>query len=370
MSKHILMTVNVAWNILNFRRPVVQALLDAGHRVTVLAPPDDTVAELQAMGCKFRPLKMDAKGISPLSGIMMAVRMHREFRDLMPDAILSYTIKNNIFGAMAARRLGIPFIPNVSGLGTAFLSGGALQMVAESLYRNAFRYPETVFFQNADDRDLFIRRNLVLPDQTRILPGSGIDLDRFAANPAPGRGAAPKFLMIARLIRDKGTLEYVDAARMVRETHPDAEFRLLGPLGAENRNAIDENTVRGWQDEGVVTYLGETDDVRPAIQDADCVVLPSYREGSPRTLIEAAAMARPVITTDVPGCRDVMDDGVTGLLCDVRDAESLADTCRQFIQMPPTAQAEMGQAGRHKMETEYDQKIVVGAYMAALRKVL
>ena len=362
----ILLTVNLAWNILNFRMGIVRALVAAGHEVVVLAPGDG--AGLAAAGVRYIPLEMDAKGLNPLSGLAMVARMTRNFRAERPDVILSWTIKNNIFGAMAARRVGVPFIPNVSGLGTAFLSGGALQFVAETLYRHAFRPLDTVFFQNVEDRDLFIARRLVRPRQAQLLPGSGIDLAHFS--PAPNTDGPPVFLMIARLLRDKGVVEYAQAARLVRARHPDARFRLLGALDADNRSTIPHAMLREWEAEGIIDYLGTAPDVRPAITEAHCVVLPSYREGAPRTLIEAAAMARPVIATDVPGCRAVVDNGHTGLLCAPRNGDALADACLQFLNIPPAARTAMGQAGRVRMERDYDEALVIKAYLAAIARGL
>lgn len=363
---HILMTVNAAWNIWNFRRPLVEALSGDGHRITVLAPPDDAVPDLERLGCRVRPLEMSVKGLNPLEDLKLQRRFGRIFREERPDAVLSYTIKNNIFGARAAKSCDVPFLPNVTGLGTAFLSGKLLQTVTEQLYRRSFAALPVVFFQNEDDRDLFLDRRLVRADQARLLPGSGIDLQRFAPAPMPAPEDPPVFLMIARLLRDKGVLEFVEAARRVKALYPRTRFQLLGAVGSENRSAIDRPTVEAWVAEGVVEYLGTTADVRPAIASASCVVLPSYREGAPRTLIEAAAMARPLIATDVPGCRAVVDRDVSGFLCDVRNAESLAAAMERFLDLSPEAQQAMGAAGRAKMEREYDQALVVDAYRAAL----
>ena len=366
---HVLITVNATWNVWNFRRPLVEALIADGHEVTVLAPRDETAAQLEALGCRLLPLEMSVKGMNPARDAALLWRLRRAFRALRPDVVLGFTIKPNIYGALAAKAVGVPFVPNVTGLGTAFLSGGALERVAVALYRRAFRGLPVVFFQNADDRALFLGRGLVGAAQARLLPGSGIDLERFAPIPSPETAEGPAFLMIARLLRDKGVLEYVEAARLVRRTHPDARFRLLGAADAANRSAIGIETVRGWEAEGVIDYLGTTDDVRPAIAAADCVVLPSYREGAPRTLIEAAAMARPLIATDVPGCRSVVAEGETGLLCEVRSAESLAEACCRMIALGPEGRAAMGVAGRRKMEREYDQAIVVRAYRDAVAEV-
>lgn len=363
------MTVNAAWNIWNFRKPLVEALLDDGHRVTVLAPPDESSERLAALGCAVRPLTMRVDGLNPLQDLQLARRFGRVFRDEAPDIVLSYTIKNNIFGAGAARASGVPFVPNVTGLGTAFLSGPLLQAVSVQLYRRAFAGLPRVFFQNGDDRDLFVRYRIVREAQTWLLPGSGIDLARFAPAPPPDPAAPQVFLMIARVVRDKGVLEFVEAARRIRATHPEARFRLLGALGSQNRSAIDPAMVDGWVAEGAIEYCGVTDDVRPHVAAASCVVLPSYREGAPRTLIEAAAMARPVIATDVPGCRTVVEDGVTGLLCQVRDAASLADAFARFLALPAAARTGMGAAGRAKMAREFDQALVIDAYRDAIARL-
>lgn len=362
---HVLMTVNAAWNIWNFRKPVVQALLDGGHKVTVLAPPDNFVDHLKLLGCAFIPLDMNAKGLNPFDEWKLLGQFKQVFEQQKPDIILSYTIKNNTFGALAAKSLGIPFVPNVSGLGTGFLSGGALQFAVEQLYRRAYRNLPVVLFQNEDDRNLFMSRRLVTADQAGLLPGSGIDLEHFQATDFP-RNEAPIFLMIARLLRDKGVLELVEAARQIKAGCPEVRFQLLGAVGAANRTAISAETVESWVKDGVVEYLGTTSDVRPVIAASTCVVLPSYREGAPRTLIEAAAMARPLIATDVPGCRAVVDHETTGFLCAARDANSLAVAMRRFLDLSPDQQSDMGRAGRAKMEQEYDQKLIVESYADAI----
>lgn len=362
----ILMTANSAWNIWNFRKPVVQELLAGGHKVTVLAPQDNYVAYLGALGCAFVALDMNAKGVNPFDEIKLLQRFKQVFKEHKPDVILSYTIKNNTFGALAAKSLDIPFVPNVSGLGTGFLSSSALQFIVEQLYRHAYRDLSVVFFQNEEDRDLFTSRRLLTVNQARVLPGSGIDLDHFQIAACP-QGRPTVFLLIARLLHDKGVIEFVEAARLIKPHHPSVRFQLLGEVGSANRTAISADELQEWVREGIVEYLGTTPDVRPIIAAAHCVVLPSYREGAPRALIEAAAMARPIIATDVPGCRAVVDHGETGFLCDVGSANSLAITMRRFLELPYEEKCAMGQAGRTKMEREYDQKFVVQAYADAIQ---
>lgn len=367
---HVMMTVNAAWNIWNFRQPLLRALLDKGHRVTVLAPQDEAVPQLEAMGVRFRPLEMSAKGLNPLEGLRLHRAFTKAYRDEKPDIVFGFTIKNNLFGAMAARRCRVPFVPNVTGLGTAFLSGGLLQKVAEILYRHAFGPLQTVFFQNEDDRGLFLQRGLVRAEQTCVLPGSGIDLERFALASYPEDVTETRFLMIARLLRDKGVYEYVEAARTLQAEGAKVRFQILGATDAENRTAISRDEVAQWEAEGVIDYLGTAPDVRPHIASAHCVVLPSYREGAPRTLIEAAALARPLVATDVPGCRAVVEAGSSGFLCEARSGASLSQACRSFLALSQREKAEMGLAGRAKMEAEYDQTHVVAAYRQATETVL
>jgi glycosyltransferase involved in cell wall biosynthesis len=255
--------------------------------------------------------------------------------------------------------------------------GGAIKAGAfAALYRTALRRSAQVFFQNPDDRALFIERAWVRPEVTALLPGSGIDLQRFrpVALPHGSAAGAPalrvfRFLLIARMLRDKGVGEFVQAARQLRQSGLQAEFCLLGFLDVQNPAAISRAEMDAWVQEGVVSYLGVSDDVRTAIAEADCIVLPSYREGTPRTLLEAAAMARPIITTNAVGCREVVDDGVNGYLCQVRDAQDLADKMSQMLSLPPEHRTQMGQRGRAKMEAEFDEQIVINKYLAALAKI-
>ncbi|HEX8584125.1 MAG TPA: glycosyltransferase family 4 protein [Allosphingosinicella sp.] len=368
----VLISINAAWNILNFRLGLLRALQESGYRVVALAPPDEYGPRLAEHGIEYHPIEMDKQGTSPLRDFQLLLRYARAMRRLRPDILLAYTAKPNVYGSLAAHALGIKVINNVSGLGTAFIREGLLTRIVSGLYRLAFRRSATVFFQNGEDRDLFVERGLVGEAQARILPGSGIDITRFrpegAEAPAPGRPFT--FLLIARLLWDKGVGEYVEAARIVRRELPNARFRLLGFLDVPNRTAVARKDVEGWVAEGLIDYLGASDDVRPHIAASDCVVLPSYREGLPRTLLEAAAMAKPLITTDVPGCRHVVADGVNGFLCEVRAPRSLAGAMMRMARLPQRERAKMGAAGRARIEAEYDEKLVIARYLEAIRDAL
>jgi glycosyltransferase involved in cell wall biosynthesis len=369
MSLRIALASNTAWYLYNFRGGLITELVRLGHRVVTLAPPDPFSARLADLGCDVVDLPMDNIGANPLRDLLTWRDFRHAYRQARPDVALHFTVKPVIYGTLAARLHGVPVVNTVTGLGTAFLRGGALQAAVEGLYRVTQRWPHRVIFQNPDDLGLFVDRGLVCGRKALRMPGSGVDLERFAVSPSPGR-AAPVFLLIARLIWDKGVGEFVEAARILRRAYPDVRFQLLGPLGVANRAAVPRALLERWVNEGLVEYLGETDDVRPHIAYADCAVLPSYREGTPRTLLEAAAMGRPLIATDVPGCREVLEDGVTGLLCRERDPADLAAKLRRMTEMAPDLRARMGLAGRTKMERQFDQRLVIEGYLGAINEAL
>lgn len=358
----ILLTANSTWGIANYRSGLIRAIMDRGMQVTVLAPDDGHVDRLRALGCRVVLLEMDNKGTSPLQDARLFLAFRRQLRALSPQAILSFTVKNNVYCGLAARSARIPFLPNVSGLGTAFVRETWLTKVVTLLSIAAFRRLPAVIFQNPDDSALFIDRGIVSPQSCVVVPGSGVDLTRFVPTPLP-QNEVTTFVLIARLLWDKGVGEFVEAARLLRTAGVPVRCQLLGFVDAKNRTAIGRDTVDAWQAEGIIDYLGATHDVRPVIAAVDCVVLPSYREGTPRSLLEAAAMARPVITTDVPGCRSVVDHGVTGYLCQVRDAQSLAQAMERFALLPADSKASMAAAARQKMELRFDEHIVIDTYL-------
>ena len=368
----VLLSVNNSWNVLNFRANVVRRLQAEGFAVGVISPQDAHAGRLAELGVLHIPAAIDSKGLSPAADMRLLARYVGILRAHRPVAFLGWTVKPNVYGSIAAHMLGIPVINNVSGLGTAFIRRGPLTALVSLLYRLAFARSATVFFQNPDDRRLFVDKGLVTEGRTALLPGSGIDTTRFAPT-SVSTGAddgAFIFLMIARLLRDKGVLEFVEAARIVRRDRPQARFRIVGALGAENRTAIPREELAEWVAEGVVTHLGEAEDVRPAIAAADCVVLPSSREGMPRALLEGAAMAKPLIATRVPGCIEVAREGENALLCEVRDAGSLAEAMKRMIDLPADARRTMGEAGRKIAVSEFDEAIVADRYVEALEAAL
>lgn len=370
MSGKIIIASNTAWSLFNFRAGLIRVLVGAGYEVVATAPPDDYVSRLTSLGCRFVPLPMDNKGTNPIRDAFLFFRYRRLLRQECPDAFFGYTVKPNVYGSLAAHRLGIPVVNNIAGLGTAFIGGGWLRAVVTRLYRLALGRSRRVFFQNEEDQRLFVESGIARARQAERLPGSGVDLEAFAPRPAPaGRGT--HFLLSARMIWGKGVREYVEAARKLRLNHPSVRFTLLGPIGVANRSAIPESRIQQWGDEGMVRYLGAAVDVRPFIAQTDCVVLPSYYpEGVPRSLLEAAAMARPIVTTDTPGCRDVVENGINGFLCRPRDANDLAEKMGRIIEMAPEERSRMGMAGRRKVEREFDERIVIRRYLETIEDIL
>ena len=371
-QKIVLISSNAAWNIANFRSGLIRELIARDFGVIAVAPHDEHAERLIAMGCRFIPLPMDNQGTNPFADVYLLARYLRIFWREKPDTFLGYTIKPNVYGSIAAHAMGIPVINTVSGLGTAFIRDSWLTRAAKRLYRIAFAHSQVVFFQNEEDRTHFVSERLVSPERTARVPGSGVDLQRFqpvGTDVRPPR-AGPRFLLIARLLYDKGVGEFVEAARILKAQRPEVVCAMLGFLDAQNRTAVARSDVERWVAEGVVDYLGAADDVRSHIAEADCIVLPSYREGTPRTLLEAAAMGKPLIATNVPGCREAVDHGRNGLLCKVRDAEDLARTMSAFADMTAQQRLAMGEAGRVKMTREFDERIVIDAYLTQLDEIL
>ena len=367
---HVLLTGNTTFKLANFREGLIRRLLAEGHTVTVVAPPDEYVTKIQSLGCGFVPLRMNRNGTSPVAEARLLVSIFTAIRQAHPDVVFSYTIKNNIYGGLACRALGVPFVANVTGLGPMFNETGMLNRVVRGLYRVAFRKAQVVFMQNASDLETFTGSGLVSAERVRLLPGSGVDLERFAATPLPDSGDVVRFLLIARLLWDKGVGVYADVAKTVREAFPQARFQLLGPLDPDSKSGVGQEDLDKWIAEGVVDYLGSTQDVLPFLQAAHCVVLPSYyREGTPRSLLEAGAVGRPIITTDMPGCRDVVVAHETGFLVAPRDAGQLAAACKAFLKLNSDEQAAMGMASHRHIARTYDEEVVIGAYLGTLENV-
>ena len=334
-----------------------------------IAPLDDYSQHLvNELGAHHMVLPLEGKSIGPLRELRSLVFIHRALGRLVPEYVFNFTVKMNIYGGLVCALRGIPFANNISGLGTAFIHDSWLFRRVRQVYGLVNHRARHLFFQNEEDLEVFRRSGLLGDTPYTLLPGSGVDLRRFSLSRLPVRNKVT-FLMIARLLGDKGVREYASAASALLEQGVNARCLLLGQLGVSNRTAITEEEVDGWSSDGVIEYLGETDDVRPFIEQADALVLPSYREGMPRTVLEAAAMGRPAIVTDVPGCRHAIEPEVTGWLCEARNSESLAAQMRRFVEMEPAQRQAAGNAARQRMEAHFSEDVVVQAYLDCLKDI-
>jgi glycosyltransferase involved in cell wall biosynthesis len=369
----VLIVGSMASSLRNFRGALIEDLLSAGHDVHVAAP--GLVADvitydwLRERGVTCHDVPLSRTGLIPIADLRALAALYRLMRRVRPDVMLGYTIKPVVWGLIASWMARVPQrVAMITGLGYAFAGGrcgkrGFVRWIASHLYGIALPRATLVFFQNPDDRD-DLRRWGILPSTMRVelVNGTGVDTEAFA--PAPFPDTPPRFLLIARLLRDKGIREYAQAASRLRARYPQAEFHLVGPVDT-NPQALSEAEVGGWNDAGDLIWHGALSDVRPAIAAAHVYVLPSYREGLPRTVLESMSMGRAVITTNAPGCRETVQDGLNGFLVPVRDIAALEAAMEKFILMPELV-AHMGAESRRIAIEKYDVRKVNAAMIAAM----
>ncbi len=366
----IVICTNTSWNLVNFRSNLIRAFVKNGHEVLALSPYDEYTLRLEELGCRHVPLDIDQQGTNVFRDMALTVKLFQILKKEGVDAYLGFTIKPNIFGSIAANLLGIPVINNIAGLGIAFSKKTLLSQLVRFLYRTSLKRSNLVFFQNEDDRQLFVESGLVRAELTDRLPGSGVDLNRFRSLPLPPPTGPTRFILVARMLWEKGVGDFVAAAALVKKQFPETEFCLLGFLDVQNPSAIPPQKVDEWVKEGWITYLGDTHDVRPILAQASCVVLPSYyREGVPRSLLEAAAMGRPIITTDSVGCREVVEDGKNGYLCKPRDPGDLAEKMTQYLSLSFDDRRKMGAESRNKAQIEFNEEVVIRRYLTAVNAI-
>ncbi|HTR27767.1 MAG TPA: glycosyltransferase family 4 protein [Puia sp.] len=364
-SQRIAFVANTSWSIYKFRLYVIRKLVEEGFEVYVLAPRDPYTGRFENIpGLTYIPLShFNAKSISPVEDLRLYRELLTHYRALRPHLIFHFTIKANIFGSLAAEKGGVPAISVITGLGYAFAGKGWLQSVARILYRRALRQTKEVWFLNEDDRHVFITQRLVSEGKTFILPGEGVDPDVFYPAPYPPEKNDVTFLLIARVIRHKGIYEFAAAAELLRRQGLNVRCQLLGISDENNPVAIPRKEVAGWEQKKILTYLGHTDDVPPFIEQADCIVLPSWREGLPLSLLEGASMAKALIAADTPGCRSVVDDGKNGYLCREKDGADLAGKMLAYYRLRPSDKRQMGLNGREKVLREFTCERVLGIYL-------
>jgi glycosyltransferase involved in cell wall biosynthesis len=353
------------------REGLMLRLVKEGCNVHVLTHTNRYVAQVEKMGLKVH--NVGSGNMNPFKVAKYVFNVRKTLRTIRPDVCLTFSIRPAIFGNIITRQLRIPTITSITGVGPLFTSNSFVYVAARKLYGNALSKTRKIFFQNYDDMNLFIEKKFVRSDAAERIPGSGVDYHKF--KPIISRGKDPGhfiFLFIGRLIKDKGIFEFIEAARIVRKNFPHAVFNVIGPFWTQQlrNNTITKSQFQNWIDEGIIDYLGEKKDVRKFIAEAECIVLPSYREGTSNILLEASSMEKPVITTNTTGCKEIVEDGVTGYLCRVKDPDDLAKKMEKMLRLTDEQRMEMGKRGREKIIKEFDKQIVIETYLKTIRDIM
>lgn len=377
----IMFVSNASWTLFNYRLSLMRSLKSKGYDIVAVAP-DDKYAKGISREFEFIPLNnLDRKSKNPIKDLKLFFVLYGIYKSAKPVLVLHYTVKPNIYGSLACRFLGIKSVASFLGLGYVFINNSVLTIFLKSILRFSLKYSAKVIFMNRDDLRLF-KENKILKENGVVIP-EGIDFSFFDSSSAgetadaainlpaiESRGGGVRFLLIGRMLMDKGIQEFVAASKIVNQKYPDSYFELLGPLDSDNPSGISKQILQKWEEESSVKYLGETNDVRPYIARSNVIVLPSYREGSPRVLLEAMAMEKPIIATDSPGCRDIVEDGKNGFLVPIKDSRSLAAAMIKMIDMGSEKRSELGRHGKEKAKREYDDKIIIQSHLNLIADVL
>lgn len=360
MREKMLIVSNVTAGLASFRSELIETL-SKDYEVIILASDNGRKDKLETLGAKVVPVEMERHGTNPLKEMKLVSYYKKQMQEIKPIIVLTYTIKPNIYAGMAAASLGIPYVANVTGLGPAIENGGLLQKITFPLYRYGLRKAQKVFFQNTANRDFMVEHKMV--KNYDLLPGSGVNLEKYTVQPYP-QGDTVDFVFISRVVKEKGIDQYLNAAKEIRVRHPEARFHICGDCEGEYQGILKE-----LNDNGTIIYHGRIDDIAGMHRQCSCTVHPSfYPEGMSNVLLESCACGRPIITTDRPGCREVVDDGVNGYVVRQRDSQDLIDKIEKFLGLSAEERKNMGLAGRAKVESEFDRNIVIGKYFEEIRK--
>lgn len=360
---HIVLLANSLKGLYSFRFELVQRLIGDGYQVSILAPDDEIASEFIQLGCIFIAVQISRRGTNPFQDYLLFHTYLRHLKYLHPEVVLTYTIKPNIYGGMACKLLHIPYIANITGLGTAVENKGFLQAFTLFLYRNALSKAQKVFFQNKENQTFFEKKRIALGKHS-LLPGSGVNLIKFQPLEYPPDNTL-EFVFISRIMKEKGIDQYLEMAKVIIAKYPNTRFHICGDC----EEAYEERLQQLHHD-GVVIYHGRIDDVREVLRITHCTIHPSYYpEGMSNVLLESCACARPVITTDRSGCREVVDEGKNGFLVQIKDTQELISKVESFIALPYHQKKQMGIAGREKVEKEFDREIVVEKYLNEIMKI-
>ena len=372
----IIILINSSWNIINFRSNLVKRLINEGHQVVAMTTDDKYSHLLKDMGCEFINVSFKSKSINPFTELKLLFSIFNQIKNIRPDFLLTFTIKPNIYGSLVAMTLGIKTINNIAGLGIAH-SNFFLRNLVKYLYKISLLNTSKCFFQNEDDLSYFIDNNIVKSSKTSLLPGSGVDLNKFcideefiSLNANNNDNDNFIFLLSSRLLWSKGIKEYVEAAKLIRKDYKNVDFWLVGFTNVDNNDSIDLEVIKSWNDKGFINFKGSTDNIKSILKTVDCFVLPSYYpEGTPKSLLEAASMQLPIITTDTPGCRNVVIEKNTGYLCKPKDHLDLSKKMKLILDLNKDERKKMGELARELMEIKFDDDIVNNQYLVTIKNL-
>jgi glycosyltransferase involved in cell wall biosynthesis len=348
----------------NLRKEIIQKILYENYEVYLVLPYGEKVERLMEIGCKFIDLPLDRRGINPINDLKLLFSYYRIIKKIKPSVVLSYTIKPNIYGGIASKSTNTPYLANVTGIGTSINNKGLIQKITLTLYKFGLKKAACVFFQNELNRQLFIDKHIV-NGKTKLIPGSGVNLNYHCFEDYPDSDDIIKFLFIGRIMKDKGIDELLEAAQKVKCMYPNVQFDLVGYCEENYTKRLSD-----FENRGIIKYYGQQDDVHSFIKGAHAIIHPSYHEGMANVLLEAASTGRPVLASNIPGCRETFDEGISGYGFEVRNTLALVNTIEKFIQLPYEKKKQMGIAGRSKVEREFDRQIVIDSYMEEINKIL
>lgn len=366
----ICLSANTSWYIYNFRRNTISELINTGYYVLVMAPEDEYTPLLKALGVDFFPISLVGQSLNIITEMKSFLSIYKALGNAKPHILLNFTPKNNIYCSLVASFYKIKTINNISGLGTIFTKNNLLSFFVKKLYKISQSKVDFVFFQNYEDKKIFNDNGIVNASKCRRIPGSGVDLQRFKYI-EPIFNSKTKFIFIARLLYQKGIMQYILAASEVKKEFSNVDFTIVGFLDESNENYIKKSELTKWVELGVVNYYGISNNIEELLATHDCVVLPSYyREGVPKTLLEGAAMGKAIITTDNVGCRDIVNDRVNGFLCEPKSVNDLISAMRNYLALSNSEKTKFSLESRIKVEKEFDEKIVLNAYLDKIKEVL
>ena len=369
--KTIVLSANSCWYLYNFRSSTIEKLIGEKYKVICIAPKDNFYKELISLGCELIFIKFEPRSLNPINNIYLIIKFWKIYKKIKPFVIFNFTIKNNIFGSFAASLLNIPVINNVSGLGTSFINNNLLSKIVLFLYKLSQKKVLYLYFQNEEDKEYFINNKIILIDKAKILPGSGVNTSRFQPKLISNKRTDNnfRFFYFGRFIYDKGLLELIQAFEKIKKNFPNCELWLAGAIDPKNKTSISQKTIDLWgQIEGVSIYK-QTNMIENLLSQVDCVVLPSYREGMPKSLLEACSMELPVIATNVPGCRSIIEDGFNGFLFLPKNIESLVEALKKIINMSVKNRKEMGNNGRRLIKQKFSEEIVIQEILKNIEEV-